>query len=456
MAVPRPLLLTLLGTVLLAATFLTMRNAKTTSEKVANPVAQSQPKPAPAPAKPAKPAQPNVLNGQDAVRAIVGPGTPLKSARFAMRLDSQELAGRHEHQFVVLAGRFQGDAGQRSFDVKSASLDNGKHVAGHVVSTGGSGFVFRKGEAYAVPPRAVKNTEKLRKVLAGSGQQSAAKLPAADPAPWMKHLKTADGGKVDGVPATHVTGVVNSKKMAKDVKKLFKQAAQGSAQPVSLPSGFGKDFQQVFKGAKLDAYVGTQDKIVRKLRVSVSGRQPASVLDKGETARWRSVLKMSMSGVNKPQKVAAPAKPAKDKLHGKAVRSASSSYLLTATVMDPPGGLAQTSVGFLKLVALDKASRVPNKVNRAVAAHKRVILFFRQKGADDSATANAVASLRKRTKALVVADSVNNLASYGEVVQSVGVTRAPSVVIIGSNGRARLIEGYIDPEALAQEVADTR
>ena len=455
MAVPRPLLLTLLGTVLLAATFLTMRNAKSTSDKVANPVAQAQPKPAPAPAKPAKPAQPNVLNGQDAVRAIVSPGTPLKSGRFALRLDSHELGGRHERQLVALAGRFEGVAGQRSFDVKSTSLDNGKREAGHIVSSAGSAFVFRKGHAYTVPPKTVKNGAKLRKILAGSGAQAAAKLPAVDPGPWMKHLKASDGGKVDGVPTTHVTGVVNSKKMAKDVKKLFKQAAQGSATPVNLPKGFGKDFQQVFKGAKLDAYVGTQDKIVRKLRLSVSGRQPASVLDKGETARWRSVLKMNIAGANKPQKIVAP-KPAQAKLHGKAARSVSDSYLLTATVMDPPGGLAQTGVGFLRLVALDKASRVPNKVNRAVAAHKRIVLFFRQTGADDSATANAVALLRKRTKAFVVADSVNNLASYGEVVQSVGVTRAPSVVIIGSNGRARLIEGYIDPEALAQEVADTR
>ena len=39
---------------------------------------------------------------------------------------------------------------------------------------------------------------------------------------------------------------------------------------------------------------------------------------------------------------------------------------------------------------------------------------------------------------------------------SVGVTRAPAIVIIGKSGRARLIEGYIDSRALAQEVADTR
>ena len=456
MAVPRPLLLSLLGMFLLAATFLTMRNAQSTSQKVATPVVPAQPA-APktsTPGKPAAPAKAALLGSQDAVRAIVSPGTPLKSARLSVALDSRERGGRHAHESVALAGRFDALGGQRSFDIRSSSASPGKRDSGRVVSSAGSASVFVHGKAYSVPPRAVKLTSKLRQALTGSGQSSAAKLPALDPAPWMKHLKVTDGGKVAGVPTTHVTGVVNSQKMAKDVKKLFKAAASGSAQPVSLPQGFGRDFAQVFKGAKLDAYVGTQDKIVRKLRLSVTGTEPKSVLDPGDTARWHSVLSLGMRGVNQPQRIVAPKSPAK--LHGKAARSAQTDYLLTATVMDPPGGLAQTGIGFLRVNAVAKATRVPNKVDRAIKAHERVVLFFRQKGADDDATAQAVRELRNRTKALVVSDSVNNLASYGEVVQSAGVARAPSVVIIGKTGRAQLIEGYIDPEALAQEVSDTR
>ena len=36
------------------------------------------------------------------------------------------------------------------------------------------------------------------------------------------------------------------------------------------------------------------------------------------------------------------------------------------------------------------------------------------------------------------------------------MTRHPSVVIVGKGGEGRLIEGYVDAEPLAQEVADTR
>jgi hypothetical protein len=456
MAVPRPLLLSLLGTVLLAVTFMTMRNSQSTSNKVANPVVQAQPAPAPKGTPAAKPAQPGLLDGQAAVRAIISPGTPLKSARFSMRLDTQELAGRREHDFATVAGSFEGASGQRSYDVKSAMLDNGKHSSARLVSAAGAAYVFRSGEAHRVSPKSMKLGVTLRKALTGSGDQAAAKLPAVDPAPWVKHLKAVDGGKVGGVATTRVTGTVNPKAMAKDLKKLFKTAAASGPLPVSLPRGFGRNVERAFKSSKVDAYVGTQDKVVRKLRITVSGVQPKSVLQRGETARWRTTLNMNMSKVNQPQRIAAPKQVAKKPLSGKAARSAQDLFLATGIAMDPPGGVAQTGINLLRLSAIDKATRVPNKVDRALNAHKRVVLFFRQTGADDDSTASAINALRKRTKALVVSDTVNNLASYGAVVQSVGVARAPSVVIIGRSGRARLIEGYIDSEALAQEVADTR
>jgi hypothetical protein len=456
MAVPRPLLLSLLGTVLLAVTFMTMRNSQSTSTKAASPVVHSQPAATPKATQPAKPAQPTLLDGQAAVRAVISPGTPLKSARFSMRLETQELAGRREHDFATAAGSFEGASGQRSFDVKSSLLDNGKRSSARLLSAGGAVFVFNSGQAYRVSPKSMKLAVTLRKALTGSGDQAAAKLPTVDPAPWVKHLKVVDGGKVGGAATTRVSGTVNPKAMAKDLKKLFKTAAAAGPLPVSLPHGFSHNVERAFKSSKLDAYVGTQDKVLRKLRISVSGVQPKSVLQHGETARWRTTLTMNMSKVNQPQQIVAPKQVAKKALAGKAARSAQNLFIGTAIVMDPPGGLAQTGINVLRLSAIDKATRVPNKVDRALNAHKRVVLFFRQTGADDDSTASAVNALRKRTKALVVSDTVNNLASYGAVVQSVGVARAPSVVIIGKSGRARLIEGYIDSEALAQEVADTR
>jgi hypothetical protein len=301
-----------------------------------------------------------------------------------------------------------------------------------------------------------RGLKSIRKAVQGSGGQAAAKQPSADPVRWVKHLKAADGGKVAGVATTRVSGSLSGKAMAKDVKRMFKQASAGAAVPVSLPAGFGRDFQAAVAKARIQAWVGTQDKIVRRLRVTVSGDNPADVLKGGSKNRYASVLDLRLAKVNAPQGVAAPKQLAKKPLRRKQLVAGQGAFVVASMTLDAPSGLAQTSVGLLRVAALSRATRVPNKVDRAIKAHKRVILFFHQAGADDNLTGAGVAALRRRTKALVVSDSVSNLASYGEVVQSVGVARAPSVVIIGRSGRARLIEGYIDPEALAQEVADTR
>ena len=100
---------------------------------------------------------------------------------------------------------------------------------------------------------------------------------------------------------------------------------------------------------------------------------------------------------------------------------------------------------------------VPAGVTRALARKQTVVLFFYQRGsADDDATAQAVASVRGRRGVKVFSAPITRLADYRAVTGGAGVSQAPAVVILGHRGAARLIEGYIDRETLAQEVADAR
>jgi hypothetical protein len=95
-------------------------------------------------------------------------------------------------------------------------------------------------------------------------------------------------------------------------------------------------------------------------------------------------------------------------------------------------------------------------VRRAVRSNRTVVLFFFQRGAsDDRRVAASLKSLRG-SKAVVFKDRIGNLARYGQLATSAGVTRAPSIVIIGKGRRGRLIEGYVDANTLAQRVADAR
>jgi hypothetical protein len=99
---------------------------------------------------------------------------------------------------------------------------------------------------------------------------------------------------------------------------------------------------------------------------------------------------------------------------------------------------------------------VPAPVERALRAHKLVVLFFFKPGsADDDRTAGGVAALRSRDVA-VFTDPVGRLAKYRGLVGELGISQAPAVVIVKKDRSARVVEGYIDPATLAQDVADAR
>jgi len=99
----------------------------------------------------------------------------------------------------------------------------------------------------------------------------------------------------------------------------------------------------------------------------------------------------------------------------------------------------------------------PIGVRKALARKRTVVLFFSQRGsADDQATARAVSALRGRRGVQVFSAPLSRLGDYQALIGGVGVSQAPAVVIIGRDRTARLVEGYVDPETLAQQVADAR
>ncbi|MEX2023902.1 MAG: hypothetical protein WD993_02350 [Thermoleophilaceae bacterium] len=126
------------------------------------------------------------------------------------------------------------------------------------------------------------------------------------------------------------------------------------------------------------------------------------------------------------------------------------------TAQSPPADKDSTSpVASRERRKLGKG--VPAPVRRAIAARKLVVLFFYERGAaDDRATARGVAALRGRRGVAVFSDPIARLAHYRGVIGELGISQAPAVVIVGRDRAARVIEGYIDPATLAQDVADAR
>lgn len=106
----------------------------------------------------------------------------------------------------------------------------------------------------------------------------------------------------------------------------------------------------------------------------------------------------------------------------------------------PPGGLSGKAV--------DAA--------RALERGKVVVVLFTQRGADDDATRSAVRELptKRGPPVAVFRDRVSNLADYGPLAAGLGISRAPSVVVVDRDRRARVLEGYLDRGTLRQAVRD--
>jgi hypothetical protein len=95
------------------------------------------------------------------------------------------------------------------------------------------------------------------------------------------------------------------------------------------------------------------------------------------------------------------------------------------------------------------------RLQRALRQNAVVVMFFRQRGADDDATADAVASVRGDKGVGVMVLPIGKSPRYSAAIGTT-VTRAPSVVVLARKRQPLLMEGYIDSASLAQAVADAR
>jgi hypothetical protein len=162
--------------------------------------------------------------------------------------------------------------------------------------------------------------------------------------------------------------------------------------------------------------------------------------------RARIVADVRLADINKPQRIEAP----------KQVRAGAPSgtfgVFATAAVGQINGVTGNDTPSLEAL-----ASPNPGRAARAVRQHRKVVILFTNKrGLDDQKLIGVVRDVDRRTKALVLVDPVDAVDRYGKLVQDLGVSETPSVVIIGGSGKAKLIEGYVDSDTLTQAVADAR
>ena len=397
MAISRPFLLVLLGAVLLGVTAVAVQNARTSSSDDAAP-ALVQTDGATAPANTSSTSGP-----ADTLRSAFDFGD-LKSARFDAKLRLGKSTG------VRLTGAFAASATKGIPDFKVHVSAGG--ADGGFVSVGGKAYFVRGDTGWRMP------ASLWTPVVENSPF-------AVHPSTWVRDAKSEGTETVAGVKSEHVSAAVDPKAVVNDLAQAAGQS--GGKAPKAL--------SRSVKRGQVDVWVGTDDHILRRLSANLTLASGARV-----------GLDVRLSDVNKPQQIEAPAH----------VRAGAPSGVF--------GALAQSIAGNVGRATGEESSSLavltspnPGRAARAVRDHRKVVILFRTpRGLDDRAMTSVMRTVDRRTQALVLSDNVDAVERYGKLVEDLGVSQTPSIVIIDRTGKAQLIEGYVDSGTLTQAVADAR
>ncbi|HEX5979801.1 MAG TPA: hypothetical protein VFY52_01815 [Thermoleophilaceae bacterium] len=429
MAISRPFLLALLGALLLGATFFAVQSSRDSAGDDAAPAAQ-QSQPAEQAAAPATPAASPEELLQNAFR-----GGDIDSAAFDATVSgrSDATGGRLE-----LSGAFELGAANDvpEFEIDFAIAADGNRAQGGFVSLGDEAFFTRGDTGWRVPDEAW--TPLVEAVASGAGAQPQNFVLPFDPQAWIRDVESEGTETLDGVETTHISASV-------DVERVFEDVA-GLARRNGAPLPSARDAARTVERAEFDVWVGNEDRVIRRLSADVAFAPPPELRAPNDSERTQISFDLELTGVNQPQEIEAPANVRQGMPGGELGRLAEG----IVTGLSGLGGGEPVSLAAL-------TSRDPQRAARAVAdGRKVVILFENPDGLDDRAMRGVVRQLDARTRALVLTDDVGAVDRYGSMVEDLGVSQTPAVVLIDSRGTARLIEGYVDTDTLAQAVADAR
>jgi hypothetical protein len=427
MAISRPLLLALIGAVLLAAIFLSVQNARNSASDEGVPAAQQS-----QPAEPtAGQAEPSVSPVDTLKSALSG---KLDSAAFDLQI---EFAGGAEPATVRLSGAFERGAPDDipAFDLHADVNAMSQSFEGGFVAVDEKAYFTQGDDAWRVPAEAWDPLVQAVANGAGAGQKSPAF--AVHPETWVRDAKAVGEEDLDGVETTHVSASVDVQALVRDVTA----AAPGNAAKLPAP----REIAGLVERAEFDAWVGP-DQILRRLTARLAFDVPEQLRGSGQPARSSIDVALNLSGVNKPQHIEAPSRVLDGLPRGELGRFVQG---FTAGLSGVTGGEP------VSLAALSTDN--PRRAAGAVKSGKKVVIFFRNpSGLDDRAVAGSVRAVARGSNAVVLTDHVDAVERYGKLVEDLGVSQTPSVVLIDRAGDARLIEGFIDPQSLTQAVADAR
>jgi hypothetical protein len=213
---------------------------------------------------------------------------------------------------AAISGPFQGSKNPTQFpqfDLTGKLSGSGAGTPsisfeGGLTVTKDAAFVSYQGTAYQVPSALFDRLKALYGLAARQGGGSSASTNASsffkrvgiDPAKWLTNVQAAGTSDIGGVTTDHVSGDADIPKVAHDLGKIARAVNGGQVSA----SGINR-LQQVLKSANLDLYSGADDKLLRKLSISLQiaqGSQSGTV-----------DFSITLTHVNEPQTISPPPNP---------------------------------------------------------------------------------------------------------------------------------------------------
>jgi hypothetical protein len=264
-------------------------------------------------------------DAQKVLKETFGNGKSVKSGKLDVAINFQGKGSSSATQQPValrLQGPFQsqGKGLVPKFDLSAAIGGGGASKTVGALSTGQQGFLTVGQTAYVLPPsifnRFKQGFQQSQKQNNGKPKTTLGAL-GIQPLDWLKDPKLENDETIGGVDTKHVSAGVDVPKFLDDVNKVISKArTQTGAQGSQLPSQGITPAQRTqiadsVKNARFDVWSGKDDKILRKLAVSLdydrkSGSTAPSALTSGSLD-----FSVTLTDLNKPQTITAPvgAKP---------------------------------------------------------------------------------------------------------------------------------------------------
>jgi hypothetical protein len=181
---------------------------------------------------------------------------------------------------IALTGPFQsqGKGNLPKFDLNVTFSGGGQSFSAGAVSTSDKGYLRFQGQAYEVPANTFNQFKQgftqAQQRNQGNQNQSAFKRLGLNPLDWLKDPKVEGDQDVGGTSTKHITADVDVPKFVGDLQVLLRNAkslgAGNTGQlPSSLTAAQQQQIQQAVKSAKVQVWTGSDDKILRKLQVTL-------------------------------------------------------------------------------------------------------------------------------------------------------------------------------------------